>query len=242
MAIDPFFGTIAGAAIGGGLGIGGSALSASAARRAAKRAYQRQVRFYKNRYQWQMEDMKSAGLNPILAYQTGAPGSPGAPVARTYDFGPHMSEMGKTIAKGAVDAYSAKSQKTLRDSQKTLADEQVNVARSAAERNVQEQKLANARTINQQLQNTLDAMDVDLFKGNEKLKRMKAIATIYRGLSLPGALMSAAGAGPDEMPNAGSAKGLRGIDGWILKALQKLGFDELPTEALDRLKRERGVE
>ena len=32
---------------------------------------------YMHRYQWQMEDMRRAGLNPILSYKTGAPGGTG---------------------------------------------------------------------------------------------------------------------------------------------------------------------
>ncbi len=46
----------------------------------AQEAAQRQMDFqkeaYQNRYNWQMEDMRQAGLNPLLAYQTGAGGSP----------------------------------------------------------------------------------------------------------------------------------------------------------------------
>lgn len=34
-------------------------------------AYRRNVDFYKNRYRWMMEDMKRAGLNPILAAASG---------------------------------------------------------------------------------------------------------------------------------------------------------------------------
>lgn len=45
---------------------------------AAKTAHLRNIHAYKNRYKWQMQDMQRAGLNPILAYQTGAGGLPGA--------------------------------------------------------------------------------------------------------------------------------------------------------------------
>lgn len=38
---------------------------------AAAKAYDRNVQFYKNRYKWMMEDMKRAGLNPILAAASG---------------------------------------------------------------------------------------------------------------------------------------------------------------------------
>lgn len=56
-----------------------------------KKNYERQVKDnrinYRNRYQWQMEDMKKAGLNPILSANTGAPVPQGGGLVPGNDFG-----------------------------------------------------------------------------------------------------------------------------------------------------------
>lgn len=70
-----FLGSAAGAFTGGIASIIGGALSNSAARHAATVANQRNVYNYQHRYQWAMDDMKAAGLNPILAATQGIGGS-----------------------------------------------------------------------------------------------------------------------------------------------------------------------
>lgn len=73
------------AVIAAGAALAGGAMSAQGAanqNKAAKAESERMREFsrsmYEHRYQWQMEDMRKAGLNPILAYKTGAPGGPGS--------------------------------------------------------------------------------------------------------------------------------------------------------------------
>lgn len=63
-------------------GYGGYLADKEAQRRQAQynkaaetRKYHRDVRAFKNRYEWTMDSMRAAGLNPILAYQQGG-GSP----------------------------------------------------------------------------------------------------------------------------------------------------------------------
>lgn len=70
-----FLGSAAGAIAGGVSSIIGGALSNSAARHAATVANQRNVYNYQHRYQWAMEDMQKAGLNPMLAATQGIGGS-----------------------------------------------------------------------------------------------------------------------------------------------------------------------
>lgn len=72
---------VAGAAIAAGASLAGGAIGAfgaNSARKAQKAEAERnrefQRSFYQHRYQWQMEDMRRAGLNPILSYKMGAPG------------------------------------------------------------------------------------------------------------------------------------------------------------------------
>lgn len=70
-----FLGSAAGAFTGGIASIIGGALSNSAARHAATVANQRNVFNYQHRYQWAMDDMQKAGLNPMLAATQGIGGS-----------------------------------------------------------------------------------------------------------------------------------------------------------------------
>lgn len=70
-----FLGSAAGAIAGGVSSIIGGALSNSAARHAATVANQRNIYNYQHRYQWAIEDMQKAGLNPILAATQGIGGS-----------------------------------------------------------------------------------------------------------------------------------------------------------------------
>ena len=70
-----FLGSVAGAFAGGVSSLIGGALSNSAARHAATVANQRNVYNYQHRYQWAMEDMQKAGLNPMLAATQGIGGS-----------------------------------------------------------------------------------------------------------------------------------------------------------------------
>lgn len=70
-----FLGSALGAVTGGISSIIGGALSNSAARHAATVANQRNVYNYQHRYQWAMDDMQKAGLNPMLAATQGIGGS-----------------------------------------------------------------------------------------------------------------------------------------------------------------------
>ena len=69
------FGSAAGAIAGGVSSIIAGALSNSAARHAATVANQRNIYNYQHRYQWAMDDMQKAGLNPMLAATQGIGGS-----------------------------------------------------------------------------------------------------------------------------------------------------------------------
>jgi len=77
-----------GSAIGGGAaGLAGTAATAYANYKLQKDAQEHQKKMYRSRYQWTMEDMNKAGLNPILAYKQG-PGSAGStPMASVPDAG-----------------------------------------------------------------------------------------------------------------------------------------------------------
>lgn len=62
--------------------LAGSIASAAAGfgmnQRATEKAAHLSADMYQKRYQWTVEDLKSAGLNPMLAYSSGVGGSPSA--------------------------------------------------------------------------------------------------------------------------------------------------------------------
>ncbi len=76
-----------GAAIGAAAAIGGGILGNAAARSEASRNRDWQAQMYGQRYQITMDDMRRAGLNPMLAYSQGVGSSPSGSMAAQGDFG-----------------------------------------------------------------------------------------------------------------------------------------------------------
>lgn len=70
-----FLGSALGSVVGGISSIIGGSLSNSAASHASSVANERNTYNYQHRYQWAMQDMQKAGLNPILAATQGIGGS-----------------------------------------------------------------------------------------------------------------------------------------------------------------------
>jgi len=94
-------------AVAGGLISGGFS-----ARQAAKQR-DFQERMYKNRYQYQVADLKKAGLNPALAYGQSPGGAPSGAMGQ-------IPDLGANYARGT----SAASEKKLRGKQGNVADAQ----------------------------------------------------------------------------------------------------------------------
>ena len=111
------FGAIAGAAGS----IFGGWLSQNSARKAADLAWKRSKIAYKHRYQWQVDDMQAAGLNPMLAMDVGAGSAPHAPVAEAGQLG---AGVGAATAKGLAAATARASlQNTEANTGKTIAED-----------------------------------------------------------------------------------------------------------------------
>lgn len=89
----------AAAVIGGVGGLAGGLWGnkASGDEAAKNRAFQR--RMYKHRYQFTVEDMRKAGLNPALAYQQGGGGAPSGSMASQDDpLGPGLEAAGRGVS------------------------------------------------------------------------------------------------------------------------------------------------
>lgn len=99
--MGPLLGAIAGPAVGAAISGLGSFFSGKQAADQAKENY-------KKRYQWQVQDLKKAGLNPMLAVSQGAPNVPQAPVP----------DIGDSIVKGANVGSAVSAQAKLLQSQK----------------------------------------------------------------------------------------------------------------------------
>lgn len=108
---------------------------------------------YKNRYQWSVEDMRKAGLNPILAATNGIGGSiAGASAAsvQAMDYGSSVSS-GMQATSSASQAKAAKKQ----------ADTAELVGQSTAYRNEQEGNLLTNRNNGQVIENGILANDLN---------------------------------------------------------------------------------
>lgn len=100
------WGAIAGAAIDIGGKVGGYFAEKEASEQQNKRRKQTQ----KKAYQWTMEDMRAAGLNPILAYQQGPTSAGGVNMTNV----PDMGGIGTSAAgsKAALEGATAKTKQT----------------------------------------------------------------------------------------------------------------------------------
>lgn len=83
--------SLVGGALSGAISGAGAWLSGDSSARAAKR-------MYKHRYQWQMQDMRKAGLNPMLSVSQGAPNVPQ----------PDFPNVGEAAVEGFAKGQSAR--------------------------------------------------------------------------------------------------------------------------------------
>lgn len=92
--------------IAAGIGAAGSLLGGIFQNNAAKSAASRQMRFQektlRHSYQWGMEDMRKAGLNPILAYKQGGAGSASGSSYTPQNVGSAAVQGGSTAAASAL--------------------------------------------------------------------------------------------------------------------------------------------
>lgn len=99
------------AAIGAGASLLGSAMGNNAASDRQADQFSMNKDMYKHRYQWMMDDMKKAGLNPILAAQGGFNPGSNPSVGIPQSFAPFQ---GDSIGSTALDLQQAETEENKR--------------------------------------------------------------------------------------------------------------------------------
>lgn len=118
------FGAIAGGLIGGAFGLGGALLQNSASASAARDQMRFQERMFKNRYQYQMADMRAAGLNPMLSYSSSPPAAPAGAMYQPVNVAEPAQKGIETAVTSGLAAFRLKSevQKMEAETKKAQAD------------------------------------------------------------------------------------------------------------------------
>ena len=149
-------GSIGSSLIGGGLGF----LGAQDQNKAMRKAVQQQIdadRYnYVHRYQWTMDDMAKAGLNPILAYQQGTGG--GVPGASTYSAVNEMGAIGAELGRGVSSAMQAQRMEAdvkLTEEQAKAASEQVKNIAADTKLKIEQRNVASSEWMLKAIQQNL---------------------------------------------------------------------------------------
>jgi hypothetical protein len=128
---------------------GGAAANVSREQQSS-RQMQFQERMSSTAYQRAMQDMREAGLNPMLAAKVGPASSPVGAMA-------NIQDIGTPAAQAATSAYQASTQRDVGESQVELNKEQQVVARQTGQKIAQE-------TLNARTQGDVIAQSVRLLK------------------------------------------------------------------------------
>ena len=124
--------------LGAASGIAGGMFQQSSAKAAAAKQMQFQKDSYQHRYQWQMDDMRKAGLNPILAYSQGPPGGPAGASYTPQNIG--ASGVAGAVG-GATSGYTVSKKKTedkMRDATLDQLHAQAQATRAGAVKTAEE--------------------------------------------------------------------------------------------------------
>lgn len=174
---------------------------------AAHKSWQRQKTMYRHRYQWQVEDMRKAGLNPMLSVMQGAPGTGGAPQAAPADLEGGITKVASNVMQATrlrEEVQNIRSQKNLNEHLARKATE--DAANSAASA-----RLTNVAAFEKSLglQAAMNAMQVEQDWGvtGQKIERItKGIGNLFNFGFLFG--LPRRGGGGKGAPFKGNSRGV----------------------------------
>ena len=180
------FGAAAGAIAGGVSSIIAGALSNSAARHAATVANQRNIYNYQHRYQWAMDDMQKAGLNPMLAATQGIGGSINGASALSANY--NIDEGVTAGMSAGASANSAKAANKQADTAARVADGTIKKLDSEVSLNAASAKNVAADAAGKEIANKLAS---DLYADNLALYRQNLANAQKQGSLLDEQILNA---------------------------------------------------
>lgn len=136
-------------------GVVGGLIGANGAKAANDASWAHQKELYQNRYQWQVADMRKAGLNPVLAASGGGLSAPSvsAPPVQN-ESAPMMEGIGMAL-NSAISLIQAQAAETTAEANKKNAETEERRVRNEEFKTAIDEYLARKRAENMEHQNAL---------------------------------------------------------------------------------------
>lgn len=177
-----FLGALVGAVAGGLMGLAGDSMnnSAAASRQEDAQAFNREA--MQNKHQWEVQDLKKAGLNPMLSAMNGSTGTLGSSAA---------SASSSSVGSSAASMSSAFAQNMLAKKSMATLDSEI------------EKNNADALKARAEAQSTLDMVDVAKQNSASQIELNASNADLFRSQAERNNIWNKYG---DELTKAGLKK------------------------------------